>query len=276
MTDRTKTFALCADDYGLAPAIDRAIAELAARARLSDVSCIVNAGAHAGAAPAGVRLGLHLNLTEGRPLAPELARLWPELPPLPRLITLAHARRLPLDALRAEMRAQFSAFEQGFGRGPAHVDGHQHVHHLPQIRQLLLECLEHRPAVLVRHTGAVLGPGFAVKRRLIENTGGRGLGRRLVALGRAQNRCLLGVYDFAETDYRGLMRGWLASMPARGALVFCHPGEAGAGDAIATARVRERAYLASAEFEADLREAGAGLLRESPVAVDGEGREHHA
>ncbi|MBU6258876.1 MAG: ChbG/HpnK family deacetylase [Burkholderiales bacterium] len=256
-----RRLALCGDDYGLAPAIDRALAELLARGRLSRISCIVNQprwpdAARALTRGARARAGLHLNLTEGRPLTGELAAVWTELPTLQRLIVDAHLGRLPLAALRAELRAQFEACAQALGQLPAHLDGHQHVHHLPQIRELVLELAASHKGLRVRHTGRVRGPGYAVKRLLIEGTGGSALGRRLDALGLAANGTLCGVYDFVATDYRRLMRGWLAALPERGALLFCHPGEAGAGDAIAAARTRELAYLGGSAFGDDLAEAG--------------------
>ena len=259
----TRPLALCADDYGLAPGIDRGILQLLAAGRLTAVSCLVNGPGWPAAAPAlrevPAAIGLHLNLTEGRPLAPALAAHWPQLPPLPRLIALAHLRRLPLAAIRAEWRAQLDAFEQARGAPPAHLDGHQHVHHLPGLRELLLELLALRAGATARHTGCVLGPGFAVKRQLIAGTGGRTLGRQLQALGRAQNRALLGVYDFRGEGYRGLMQGWLARLPAQGALIFCHPGRQVAGDAIGPARERELAYLGSAACADDLAAAGVAL-----------------
>ncbi len=258
-----KTLALVADDFGLEAPIDRAVLRLAAMGRLTAVSCIVTAdewrhsAGHLAALP--VAAGLHWNLTEGRPLSAALTHHWPRLPPLPRLLALAHLRRLPLDALRAELAAQWSAFEAAYGREPAHLDGHQHVHQLPLLRDLVLELLALRPKLRVRSTGRLRGPGFAFKRRAIEWTGGRALARRLQPLGRAQNRVLVGAYDFARADYRALVRGWLAALPAEGALLFCHPGEAGASDAIAGARTRELAYLASDHFTADLAAAGVQL-----------------
>lgn len=269
----SRELALCADDFGQSAAIDHAILHLAARGRLSEVSCMVNRpawpvdGARLAALPAvvagRVRAGLHFNLTEGKPLSPALARRWPRLPTLPRLILLAHLGRLPLAELGDEMQAQFAAFERAFGRPPAHVDGHQHVHHLPGVRTLLLRALAARPGLVARHTGRVAGPGFAVKRMLIQGTGGAALGRRLVASGRQANGTLLGVYDFLDADYGGLMRHWLAALPAQGAMIFCHPGaRAGdAGDPIAAAREREFAYLDSADFAADLAAAGVRLAR---------------
>ncbi len=275
----TKTLALCADDFGLSEAVDRGIERLAAAGRLTDVSCIVNTAAWPRAArridARRTRLGLHLNLSEGAPLSPALAAVWPQLPALPQLIVMAHLKRLPLDALWAEFVAQLAAFEQGAGRAPAHVDGHQHVHHLPQLRELLLELLRARPGMTARHTGRVHGPGFGVKRLLIEGTGGRALGRVLEARQQAQNTQLFGVYDFRVGDYRRHMQGWLAALPATGALLMCHPGEAGAGDAIGAARAQELAYLGSDAFSDDLAAAGVALAREGPGPVDGKRQQQH-
>jgi predicted glycoside hydrolase/deacetylase ChbG (UPF0249 family) len=274
----TKSLALCADDYGLSPATDRGILKLVQAWRLTDVSCLVNGprwpkaarelAALAVVRQGRVRTGLHLNLTEGSPLSPELARLWPQFPDLEKLIVDAHLHRLPAAELRAEMQAQFDAFVQARGKPPSHVDGHQHVHHLPQVREALLALLAPRSDIRVRHTGRVQGPGYLVKRLLIEGTGGRTLGRQLIALRRQANTQLYGVYDFLRADYRGLMRSWLADLPDEGSLIFCHPGDAvtaqdAAGtppDPIAAARVREAAYLGSDDFKADLQAASVRLV----------------
>jgi hypothetical protein len=117
----------------------------------------------------------------------------------------------------------------------------------------------------VRSTGRLLGPGFGFKRRVIEGTGGTALLAALRAHVLPHNAALLGVYDFAATDYRGLMQRWLAEVPPEGALLFCHPGDAktgdGQADAIAAARRREADYLGSAEFTQDLAAANVTLGR---------------
>lgn len=261
-----KRLILCADDYGLSDAICDGIEPLAAAHRLSHVSCIVNGPVWPQRArridPRRTRLGLHLNLTEGRPLSPTLAALWPTLPALPQLIVDAHRKRLPDEALWTELVAQLAAFERAAGRAPAFIDGHQHVHHLPQLRDLVLELMRSRKGLRARSTAQVRGPGFAVKRLLIEGTGGRALGRELQSRHLALNTQLFGVYDFKRPDYRGLFRRWLAALPQRGGLIFCHPGEAGAagsGDAIAAARARELAYFESTDLDADLAAAGVRL-----------------
>jgi len=258
-----RVLTLCADDFGLSAPISRGIAMLARAQRLSAVSCITNAAHWREAAralrglPLSVTVGLHFNLTEGRPLSRELARVWPELPSLPRLLLLSHLHQLPVAALRLEWQAQLDAFVQATGRPPQMVDGHQHVHHLPVLRQVMLDGIAPMaPRPAVRSTANLLGPGFAFKRFVIERSGGRALKRELVRRGLRHNACLLGAYDFVTADYRALMRQWLAQLPREGGLLFCHPAEtAGAGDAIGDARLRELAYLESQVFMSDLAEA---------------------
>lgn len=264
-----KTLALCADDFGMSPGVSARIARLAAGGRINATSCLANAvhwRASAGllkGLPDTVDVGLHFNLSDGEPASAELRRLWPRLPALPGLIAKAHGRMLPLAAIAAEFEAQHVAFVDATGREPAFVDGHQHVHHLPGVREVVLSAIARWPArPAVRNTGDVRGPGFAVKRALIAGTGGRALGRELVQRGIAHNAALVGVYDFVPGAYRTWMKGWLRSVPEAGALLFCHPGAAdGVGDAIASARGPEADYLASSAFIDDLHEAGVQIGR---------------
>jgi predicted glycoside hydrolase/deacetylase ChbG (UPF0249 family) len=270
-----RTLGVCADDFGQSAGISRCIARLARAERLTAVSCLVNGPHWPGSAallgdlPGTVDVGLHFNLTEGAPLSDALRRVWPRLPSLGRLLAAAQLRLLPRAALAAEVAAQWDAFTQRRGQAPAFVDGHQHVHHLPIVRDLLIDALQRRPApaargIAVRSTARVVGPGFAAKRAIIAGTGGRALLRGLQRHGIAHNAALVGVYDFRSTGYRSLMQGWLAALPAAGGLLFCHPGEALAGDGpdpIAAARPIEAAYLASDAFTDDLAAAGVVLGR---------------
>ena len=266
-----RLLALCADDFGLAPGISAGIARLAQAQRLSAVSCITNSKHWEACAPllatlpTSVDTGLHINLTEGRPLSPRLAKLWPKLPSLPWLIVRAHLGLLPRAELRSEVHAQLAAFRAATGRAPKYVDGHQHVHHLPVLRGIILDMVEHvQPLPALRNTGRVLGPGSGSKRWLIENTGGRALARELAQRVLLHNPALLGAYDFVDPDYRALMQGWLAGLPREGGLLFCHPGESAAGDppdVIGAARVRELAYLGSDAFAQDLSAAKVTLGR---------------
>ena len=263
-----RTLAVCADDFGQSPGISRGIASLAQAGRINATSCLTN-GVHwrASAAllkdmPESLDVGLHFNLSEGEPLSAELRREWPRMPALAGLIAKAHLRMLPLKAIAAEFAAQRAAFIEAMGRAPAFIDGHQHVHHMPGIREIVLASLGTDAAV--RNTGEVRGPGFGIKRALISGTGGKALQRELARRGIAHNAALVGVYDFVPGSYRDWMRGWLANVPADGALLFCHPGAAdssGAVDPIAAARKPEAEYLASNAFTDDLLEAKLSIGR---------------
>jgi chitin disaccharide deacetylase len=266
-----KTIGFCADDVGLAGGVADTVVALAAAGRLSAASCVTTAPAWPAEGRAlatsvdrakGCELGLHFNLSEGAPLSADLARRWPAFPGLERLIALAHLGGLPRAALAIELRAQRDAFADALERAPDFIDGHQHVHHLPIVRDVLLALLDAEPVKLltpaVRNTGHVVGPGHARKRMLIERTGGRALQGLLEARRIRHNEALLGVYDFRDVDYRSLVRGWLGAAPTQGGLVFCHPNSAAAGvaDPIGEARRREAAYFASSAFADDLAAAG--------------------
>jgi predicted glycoside hydrolase/deacetylase ChbG (UPF0249 family) len=259
-----RRLSVCADDYGLGPSIDRGILALAGQGRITALSCLVTTPrwAQAGAAlhdcMAGA--GLHFNLTEGEPLSTALRRHWPRFPGVGTLIAGAALGRLPAALLADEFQAQLQRFVSVTGRGPAFLDGHQHVHALRGVRPLVLAAARSL-GLPVRNTGRVPGPGFAFKRRVIEACGGRALAASLRSRGLAAPTALVGVYGFdPRADYRALVRGWLRAAPD-GALLFCHPalGEADCGDPIAAARAHEMAYLASDAFVSDLAEFGVTL-----------------
>ena len=206
--------------------------------------------------PDSVDIGLHLNLTEGKPLSRPLTAIWPRLPQLRGLILQSYLGQLPVPELRVEFQAQLEAFRSAIGADPAYIDGHQHIHHLPGLRDIVLDMADRmQPRAAVRNTAHLPGSTFGLKRWLIKNTGARGLNAEIRRRGLSHNAVLLGAYDFRQTDYRTLMQGWLKQVPAAGALLFCHPGYAageGIADGIIAARERELAYLGSAAFPVDI------------------------
>jgi len=258
----TRPLMVCADDFGLDTGISIAIARLARAGRLNAISCISSTSAWAADSawlsglPAAVSVGLHFNLTHGRPLSRRLARIWPVFPSLPRLTAQAHLGLLPRAAIRAEFHAQLGAYMKAVERPPGFIDGHQHVHQFPVIRTIILDAVEHiQPMPALRCTSPLLGDDAGLKRWLIEHSGGLSLAGDLRRRVIPHNRGLLGIYDFRQTDYRQLMQGWLARVPAEGALLLCHPGGVstlGPRDRIGAARVRELDYLGSEAFAEDL------------------------
>jgi len=264
-----RTFALCADDFGLRPEISAAIVDLVARKRLSSVSCITNAAGFAQDANLlrphlhAIEVGLHFNLTEGTACCAPLAKHWPSLPSVARLILRSHSGRLPIAAIAAELTAQLQLFRAAFGQDPDFIDGHQHIHDLPGIRPLVVAYVKsHADTMWLRNTGHIDGKAYRFKRTVIEMTGGRALQKNIRANKLKSNAVLLGVYDFARTDYRGLMQAWLQRLPNNSGLIFCHPGKlatAAGANHMAACRHREWQYLASDAFAEDLEQAQASM-----------------
>ncbi|REN21420.1 ChbG/HpnK family deacetylase, partial [Mycobacterium tuberculosis] len=71
--------------------------------------------------PAQFDAGLHLDLT--RP-----ARAGGPEPGLGGLLARTYTRTIFAPGLQADIRDQFTRFEDAMGRAPAFVDGHRHVH----------------------------------------------------------------------------------------------------------------------------------------------------
>jgi predicted glycoside hydrolase/deacetylase ChbG (UPF0249 family) len=191
-----------------------------------------------------VDVGLHLNFTEALG-QPDLHR------PLSRLILAAYSRRLDPRAIADGIARQLDAFETSFGRPPDYVDGHQHVHQLPCIREALLAALRQRyPEQHPWLRSTLPAAGSGPKAALIATLGATTLGRLARAGGYPSNRRLLGVYDFTATEeeYRRRLHSWLAAA-ADGDLLMCHPGDSlEPGDVIGPQRLREFAVLSHPDF----------------------------
>jgi chitin disaccharide deacetylase len=257
-----KRVALCADDFGAFPGADAGILRLVDLGRLGGVSCQVVGGAFGPDAPAlrdragSVDVGLHLDLAPGRG-------------GLAALLLRSHARAIGRREVSDRIAAQLDALEQALGRPPAFVDGHQHVHQLPVVRDALLDLLAARygrPGPLVRNTVPLRSRG--AKAFTVAALGGFGLRRALRARGVPHNADFAGVYALdGRGDYAALFRTWLAGA-ADGTLLLCHPGLASPdpGDPIGRARAAELAYLSSPSLEQDCRAAGVTRVCVSALA----------
>ena len=249
---------LCADDFGLSAGVNATILALLAAGRLSATSCMSTLPGWRAGAPAlrelggRVAVGLHVNLTEGmgaRPLA--------------EVMRLSLTGRLPAAGIAAEIGRQLDAFEAGFGAPPDFVDGHQHVHAFPGVRGPLAAVLGQRygrSAPWIRDPRPAFRGHDAPAKALVLRLMAKGFGRALGRAGLRRSRHFAGLYSLgAGADFAGLMAGWLSALPA-GALVMCHPGQAGDGVELAGARAAEAAYLAGPRFAAALAAEGIRLV----------------
>jgi predicted glycoside hydrolase/deacetylase ChbG (UPF0249 family) len=244
---------LCADDFGLSTPISEAIADLAAAGQISATSCMaacpgwMDDSAMLKALPRRVETGLHLVLASETPIT-DMPILAPEgrLPGIDRLKMMALRGQLPLAELAAEISAQFQRFAEAMGRPPDFVDGHQHSHVLPAIRQLVIAATrQHAPQAWLRDCSERIG-AIAVRpfrgKALASAATAIGFARSAARAGLACNSGFAGHYGFAG-DYAAIFPGFLMS-PGAAHLVMCHPGAGAlAGDTIADARRNEYAAL---------------------------------
>lgn len=259
---------LCADDYGLAEGVNRAIRDLISRGRLNATSVMVVGAAIGRAEVAALQdaaagsprcaIGLHATLTAPfRPLTMHFRPLNGGLfLPFPAMLRSGLLRRLDPGLIEDELAAQLATFKELFGRAPDFVDGHQHAQLFPQVRDAFLRAAkEAAPAAWVRQGGRRqrLARRLGAPKALVLDTLSAQFRKRATAAGIAFNPAFAGAYDFSKApDFAALMAEFLDGLPD-GGLVMCHPGFVDETleslDPLTTQREAEHAYLAGGRFQ---------------------------
>jgi chitin disaccharide deacetylase len=270
---------LCADDYGISTAVNVAIRDLVVRRRLNATSVMVVAPsfhrseAHAldvlNTGIARVAIGLHLTLTA--PFRPLSAAYKPvrdgSFLPLPATLVRAFLHRLGHDALVSEIAAQLRMFVHTFGRAPDFIDGHQHVHLFPQIRDAVIEVAKaSAPGAWLRQCGRMAPPrrlSFGDRKALLLDLLSHDFRERASERGMHTNPGFAGAYEFRDdADFAALFAGFLDQLPD-GGLIMCHPGFVDADlqrlDPLTTLREREHAFLSGESFPDLLASHGVAL-----------------
>lgn len=264
-----KTIVLCADDYGQNQFISQAIIALLEQERLSATSCLTTAPEWQHAAKAllpfnnKVDIGLHFNLTEGKLLTPGIKTM-----PLAKLIMRAYWRLLDAAKIEAELNAQLDAFSAAMGRLPDFLDGHQHIHQLPVIRNVVFKVYEQR----LRQQGSYIRCVYDerlfmqkpdIKKFAIQLLGAGRFKRELIKRNIPHNTGFSGIYSFKDAArYAQIFPFFLRNISDRG-IIMCHPGYlADVGeDKIVSARSYEFNYFAGEQFQRDCAAVQANIGR---------------
>lgn len=268
MTLNQKRFFICADDYAQSKAISAGILELLESGRLSATGVMTTSPRWFDDAPALGRInadcavGLHLDLTHPshRPLGG-----------LGNMLIRSHLRLLPRRALESACYEQIDRFVQVMGRLPDFLDGHQHVHALPQVREAFAGAIDHfwssqsgvpsRP--WARATDRLDGRTDTPFKAWVVSIASRGFSARMAEAGVPVSVCLGGLYSLCGRPFRPLLQSWLNDLPD-GTWLMTHPGSPALGDLsdpIRQARAVEYAHLRSNEFLEDLSQSGAVVFR---------------
>jgi len=226
---------VCADDFGMNDAANRAIIRLIEAGRLNATSCLVDGPKFvegmAVLRDTRAQTGLHLNFTDN--LGQRGVRMG-----LRALIAAAYSGRLDRRAVHDQVVRQLDRFESVTGRAPHYVDGHLHIHQLPVIRDALLQEMARRyrsgQRPWLRSTRvrtAQLPLPLRFKARVIQALGAGPFRREAQRLGFDTNTRFLGVYGFSggAVGYQACMQAWLAAAET-GDLIMCHPELGDQGD----------------------------------------------
>jgi len=267
---------LCADDYGISPAVNVAIRDLIARGRINATAVMVVAPSFTSAEASALReqaatraaIGLHVTLTA--PFAPLASGFSPlrqgAFLPSTTVARRALLRGLTPAPLAMEIASQFAAFHAAFGRPPDYVDGHHHVQLFPQISEAVLQATKTAaPHAWVRQCGRVV----SLRRRLRDAKAVvlDRLSRRFRRLAERSavrtNPAFAGAYAFDKRlDYARLFPNFLDGMP-EGGVIMCHPGMVDAEllrlDPLTDQREREYAFFKGETFPRLLAEHGVTL-----------------
>lgn len=259
---------LVADDYAISAGVSCGIRSLAERRRISATSAIVTRSRWQRDAEAlkllrdRIAIGLHLNLTFGAPLGPmrhlSPRGTLPSISELTRVTMLSVGNRNELrHEIEAEISRQLSAFETATGFAPDSIDGHQHAHVLPLVRDALLSVLSARfpegaARPLIRVPADRAGAILARRASTLKASAIAGLAQGFSAAARSAgfpvNDSFAGVSSFvASAD--AVTHDLHQAAQHRGPLhiVMCHPGVASGdlngADEIAARRIAELAVL---------------------------------
>lgn len=274
-----------ADDFGLTEGINRGIAEAHQRGILTSATLLVNGIALESAAELALRspqlgVGIHLNLTDGRPLSDpsrvsslvnQGGHFFGGPVDLGRRILFGRVR---LAEVERELSAQIEKV-RGAGIAVTHLDGHKHVHMLPGIFPIVVR--------LARQHG-IRGVRWAVERpaglgRLLRRNGGAAVtiikqrlqGRALALaslalreyLPRTGLACSMYFHGITQTGFldRAELEAVLWNLPEGDNELMCHPG-------YADAALRETRTRLVAERERELEALTRPEVRNLVAALD--------
>jgi hypothetical protein len=274
----THSLTICADDYGLAPGVSQAIRDLILKRRLHATGCMTGSLYWPQQAQLLKPLegladfGLHITLTQQTPLAP-MPYLAPsgKLPNPDALVMRSWLGRVDRKEVAAEIHRQLDAFEAAMGRQPDFLDGHHHVHHLPIIRDVVLEIWQNRLGKRgwIRSCWespvALMNRGIdSVRASIISMLGWR-WHQMMIHHKVPHNMSFRGVYDLTDKVPFADLFSTFITPPAPRTMVMVHPGFVDTAlivaDSLTDQRENEFAFLASDHCAQILTERDIGLTK---------------
>ena len=247
-----KNLIVNADDLGWTDGVNRGILEAFHHGIVTSTSLLANGAAFAGGVEAarsapGLGVGVHLNLSDGPPLADReiittLLNNDGEFAGGPESLLLRRARGgLLLAEVEREWDAQIQKVRDA-GIAPTHLDGHKHVHMLPGLFEIALRLAKRHDIGAIRvsleastlrvalssgskqHAGVVMKQGVQARGLKLLARDAREQAER-AGISTADYFC--GIAQTGELTREGVEQ-FVKSLPDGTTELMCHPGYADA------------------------------------------------
>jgi len=258
-----KNLIVNADDLGWTEGVNQGIADAFRNGIVTSASMLANGAAFEGGlevarcAP-GLGLGVHLNLSDGVPLADRetVTSLLNDKGAFaggPESLFLRQMRRgLVLREVEIEWDAQIQKVRDA-GIEPTHLDGHKHVHMLPGLFEVALRLAKRHSIGAIRvaleesSLRTALASGEKQRSGVVMKQGVQARGLKLLArdvrgqaerAGIATADYFCGIAQTGELTQEGLKK-FLKSLPEGTTELMCHPGYADAALKKTTTRLQD-------------------------------------
>ena len=247
-----KNLIVNADDLGWTEGVNRGILEAFHHGIVTSTSLLANGAAFAGGVEAarsapGLGVGVHLNLSDGPPVAdrkivPTLLNRNGEFAGGPESLLFRRARGgLVLAEVEREWHAQIQKVRDA-GIAPTHLDGHKHVHMLPGFFEIALRLAKRHDVGAIRVSlessslRAALSSGARQNAGVVMKQGVQARGLKLLArdareqaerTGISTADYFCGIAQTGELTRKGVEQ-FVKSLPDGTVELMCHPGYADA------------------------------------------------
>ena len=233
------------DDLGLSTAVNQAVIGLAEKKLIQSTSFMslghITNDERKQLEQLNVEIGLHLDFTG-----------FAKKGSLGKVLLKSYLHQWSYGELKQLIDDQLSHFEDKIGHAPVFIDGHQHAHQFPQIRDVLLEQIENRynQKLPIRNTQPIQND---FKAKMIFMLGGRAFEHQLKAKQWKCNQNFAGIYNFEATNeqLQHYWQTWLNLASDHGTVIMCHPAIPSSdwSDEIKSAREAEWHWLNSSAFK---------------------------
>jgi predicted glycoside hydrolase/deacetylase ChbG (UPF0249 family) len=247
-----KNLIVNADDLGWTDGVNRGIVEAFHHGIVTSTSLLANGAAFAGGVEAarsapGLGVGVHLNLSDGPPVADRetvtsLLNNDGEFAGGPESLLLRRVRRgLILGEVESEWDAQIQKVRDA-GIEPTHLDGHKHVHMLPGLFEIALKLAKRHGIGAIRVSleasslRAALSSGSKQHAGVVMKQGVQARGLKFLArdareqaerAGISTAAYFCGIAQTGELTREGVEQ-FVKSLPDGTTELMCHPGYADA------------------------------------------------